>query len=43
MDLSGVLLARHGETNDNIAPDEVLSLETLRLGLRSDTIDIADA
>jgi phosphosulfolactate synthase len=26
----------------NIAPDDVLGLETLRLGLRSDTIDIAD-
>ena len=25
----------------NIAPDDVLSLETLRLGLRSDTIDLA--
>ena len=25
----------------NIAPDEVLSLETLRLGLRSDTVDLA--
>jgi phosphosulfolactate synthase len=39
------LLKRFGpEVNlGNIAPDEVLSLETLRLGLRSDTIDIADA
>lgn len=27
----------------NVAPDDVLGLETLRLGLRSDTIDIADA
>jgi len=26
----------------NVAPDDVLGLETLRLGLRSDTIDIAD-
>lgn len=39
------LLRRFGpEVNlGNIAPGEVLSLETLRLGLRADTIDIADA
>jgi phosphosulfolactate synthase len=38
-------LKRFGsETNlGNIAPADVLGLETLRLGLRSDTIDIADA
>ena len=37
------LLRRFGsECNlGNIAPDDVLSLETLRLGLRSDTIDLA--
>ena len=37
------LLKRFGpDTNlGNIAPDDVLSLETLRLGLRSDTIDLA--
>jgi phosphosulfolactate synthase len=27
----------------NISPEEVLSLETLRLGLRSDTIGLHDA
>jgi phosphosulfolactate synthase len=39
------LLKRFGSDCNlgNIAPDDVLSLETLRLGLRSDTIDIADA
>jgi phosphosulfolactate synthase len=36
------LLKRFGtECNlGNIAPDDVLSLETLRLGLRSDTLDL---
>jgi phosphosulfolactate synthase len=37
------LLRRFGSDCNlgNIAPDDVLSLETLRLGLRSDTIDLA--
>ncbi len=37
------LLRRFGPDANlgNIAPDDVLSLETLRLGLRSDTIDLA--